>query len=99
MMIASDIEDLANDVQVCHAVDTRHIGTQNAAVAYIAACPTTPINKAYVQKQLTAILQGRRAPDYEEEGETLDERSLAGYCGLQGIGAEGRKAFGFEIQV
>ena len=91
--------DLANDIQVCHAVDTRHDGTQNAAVAYIAACPTTPINKAYVQKQLAAILQGRRAPDYVEDGDTLDERTLVGHCGLHDIDAEGRRAFGFELEV
>ena len=96
---ARSATDLTNDVQVCHAVDTRHDGTQNAAVAYIAACPTTLINKTYVQKQLAAILQGQRAPDYEEEGETLDERTLTGYCGLQDMHAEGRRAFGFGIEV
>lgn len=88
----------ADQVQVCHAVDTRHDGTQNAAVAYIAACPTTPINKAYVRRQLTAILQGQRAPDYVEAGDTLDERTLKGHRGLEDVGGMGRRAFGFEIE-
>jgi hypothetical protein len=94
---SGDAENFAYRIQVCHAVDTRHDGTQNAAVAYIAACPTTSTNKTYVHRQLAAILQGRRAPDYEEDGDTLDERTLNGHCGLEYIDAMGRKAFGFEI--
>lgn len=90
--------NLTDIAQVCHAVDTRHDGKQNAAVAYIAACPTTPINKAYVRKQLAAVLQGRRAPDYEEDGDILDERTLKGHCGLESIDVVGRRAFGFEIE-
>lgn len=83
--------------QVCHAVDTRHDGSDNASVAYIGACPTTATNKAYSKAQLAAILGGRRPPDYVEEGPVLEERTLKGYVGLEGLSAEASKAWGFGL--
>lgn len=82
--------------QLCHAVDTIHNGTQNAAVAYIAACPTIPINKDYVRRQLAATLEGRPPPDYVENND-LDESTLKGYVGLGSVCDEAKKAFGFDL--
>lgn len=83
---------------VCHAVDTEHTGKENAAVAFIGSCPTTPTNKAYIKEQLAATLAGRPPADYAEGNENdLDETTLQGYVGLVGLSAEARRAFGFEI--
>jgi hypothetical protein len=65
-------------------------------VAFIAACPTTPANKTYVREQLRATLEGRPSADYAQ-GNDLDERTLNGYVGLDGLGSEARRAFGFHI--
>ncbi|CBX98681.1 hypothetical protein IAQ61_007700 [Plenodomus lingam] len=83
---------------VCHAVDTEHLGKVNASVAFIGACPTTPINKDYIRRQLAATLEGRAPPDYAIDGETdLDERKLKGYVGFDGLSNDARRAFGFEL--
>lgn len=62
-------------------MDTDHIGSNHASVAFIAACPTTPVNKAYVKRQLEATLSGKTSPDYSEDDD-LDETKLKGYVGL-----------------
>ncbi|KAL2065315.1 hypothetical protein VTL71DRAFT_2984 [Oculimacula yallundae] len=81
---------------LCHAVDTIHNGTANAAVAYIAACPTTPLNKEYVRGQLAATLEGRPPADYAEDND-LDESTLKGYVGLDGISEVAKRSFGFDL--
>ncbi|KAF6816748.1 DUF1479 domain protein [Colletotrichum plurivorum] len=81
---------------VCHAVDPEHRGSENASVVYIAACPSTPSNKAYVKKQLEETRAGRPPPDHAD-GDGLDERSLKGYVGLEGLDDEAKRAFGFEL--
>ncbi|KAM0282401.1 hypothetical protein ACHAQH_003082 [Verticillium albo-atrum] len=81
---------------LCHAVDTEHMGKNNASVAFIAACPSTSANKAYVKKQLEAILAGKPSPDYSE-GNDLDETRLKGYVGLTDLSDEAKKAFGFDL--
>ena len=86
----------ANTAQVCHAVDPLHLGSDNAAVVYIAACPSTPNNTAYVKKQLEATRDGRPPPDYQE-GNDLDETKLEGYVGLDQLSDEGKRAFGFGL--
>ena len=79
-------------------MDTEHLGKNNASVAFIGACPTTPVNKDYVRRQLVATLAGQPPPDYAEGNENnLDERTLKGYVGLDGLGADARRAFGFEL--
>lgn len=83
-------------IQVCHAVDTEHLGSTNAAVAFIAACPTTAVTEAYVKRQLEATLSGKPSPDYSE-GNDLDERTLKGYVGLGGLSDEAKRAFGFYL--
>ncbi|KAH6989169.1 hypothetical protein BKA56DRAFT_476672 [Ilyonectria sp. MPI-CAGE-AT-0026] len=80
----------------CHAVDPEQEGAGNASVVYIAACPTTTNNKAYVKKQLEATRAGRPAPDYAE-GNDLDETTLKGYVGLDGFSAEAKRAYGFDL--
>ncbi|KAF2832852.1 DUF1479-domain-containing protein [Ophiobolus disseminans] len=83
---------------VCHAVDTEHLGQNNAAVAFIGSCPSTPKNKDYIRRQLVATLAGRAPPDYAmDDGTDLDETSLKGYVGLDGLSGDARKAFGFEL--
>ncbi|KAF4500445.1 DUF1479 domain [Fusarium agapanthi] len=72
---------------VCHAVDTEHLGKNNASVAFIAACPTTPANEIYVKEQLLATLEGRPSADYAH-GNNLDESTLKGYVGLDGLNDE-----------
>ncbi|TDZ38077.1 Uncharacterized protein C8035_v007729 [Colletotrichum spinosum] len=81
---------------VCHAVDPEHQGSESASVVYIAACPSTPNNKAYVKRQLEETRAGRPPPDYAE-GNSLDERTLKGYEGLGSLSDEAKRAFGFEL--
>ncbi|KAL3487227.1 hypothetical protein BJX62DRAFT_241258 [Aspergillus germanicus] len=81
---------------LCHAVDTEHLGNHNASVAFIASCPTTRVNEEYVKRQLAATLEGRPAPDYAE-GNNLDETKLKGYVGLDNLGADAFRAFGFYL--
>ncbi|KAG9252435.1 uncharacterized protein F5Z01DRAFT_690670 [Emericellopsis atlantica] len=81
---------------LCHAVDTEHLGSNNASVAYIAACPSTPANKAYVKRQLEATLAGKPSPDYSA-GNDLDETKLKGYVGLDHLTVEAKRAFGFDL--
>jgi hypothetical protein len=77
-------------------VDTEHLGNHNASVAFIASCPSTRVNEEYVKRQLAATLEGRPAPDYAE-GNDLDETKLKGYVGLDSLGADARRAFGFHL--
>ncbi|KAL4876921.1 hypothetical protein BJY04DRAFT_222597 [Aspergillus karnatakaensis] len=81
---------------LCHAVDTEHFGVNNSSVAFIASCPTTKVNEAYIRAQLTATLEGRPAPDYAE-GNDLDETQLKGYVGLDCLSEEARRVFGFSL--
>ncbi|CZR45547.1 uncharacterized protein FPRO_15277 [Fusarium proliferatum ET1] len=94
LMISAQLSD--TNFKVCHAVDTEHLGTNNASVAFIAACPTTPSNESYVKEQLHATLEGRPSADYAD-GNDLDESTLKGYVGLDGLNDEARKAFGFHL--
>lgn len=87
---------------MCHAVDPEHKGKENAAVAYIAAVPTTRLNLEYIAKQLKCTLEGRAPPDYADgmtqEG-GLDERKFKGYKGHEGLGEDARRALGYGIEV
>ncbi|CAH0021121.1 unnamed protein product [Clonostachys rhizophaga] len=81
---------------LCHAVDTEHLGKNNASVTFIAACPSTRLNEEYVKRQLTATLNGVPSPDYSI-GNDLDESKLKGYVGLEGLNEEAKRAFGFHL--
>ena len=86
----------STDQQMCHAVDPEHQGASNAAVTYIAACPSTRINKAYVKDQLRATLAGRPPPDFAAVGE-LDETAFKGYVGHEGMSLEAKRALGYGL--
>ncbi|KAI0476605.1 hypothetical protein GGR56DRAFT_694198 [Xylariaceae sp. FL0804] len=81
---------------LCHAVDPVHEGDQNAAVAYIAACPTTPNNVKYIKQQLADTLAGRVPRDYLP-GPGTDETTFLGYQGHAGLSDEARRAFGYGL--
>lgn len=80
-----------------HAVDTEHLGEENAAVVYIAACPTTSINKDYIKSQLQASLAGHPPPDYVIGAGDLHEKAFEGYKGFDGLSDEAKKALGFGL--
>ncbi|KAJ8114042.1 hypothetical protein OPT61_g3984 [Boeremia exigua] len=83
---------------VCHAVDTEHMGKNNAAVAFVGSCPSTAVNKAYIKEQLRATLSGRPPPDYAEGNDNdLDETKLRGYKGHDVLSVDARRAFGYEL--
>ncbi|KAI2472767.1 DUF1479-domain-containing protein [Annulohypoxylon bovei var. microspora] len=80
---------------MCHAVDPEHNGEGDASVVYVAACPTTAINKAYIKIQLQEALLGKGPPD--SPGIDIDERKLKGYKGFADIPAEGKAVLGFNL--
>jgi hypothetical protein len=80
-----------------HAVDPEHKGEGDSSVVYIAACPTTNINKAYVKEQLKAALAGEAPPDIVGVPNFTDETTLKGYKGFEGVSAEGKAALGFNL--
>lgn len=81
---------------ICHAVDSEHNGQENASVVYIAACPTTKANKAYVKNQLEEFSTGRPPPDYASDTK-LDESTLVGYTGHQSLSEEAKRALGYSL--
>ncbi|KAJ3791530.1 hypothetical protein GGU11DRAFT_881143 [Lentinula aff. detonsa] len=46
---------------VVHSVELEHTGKDDSAVMYIPAMPTTPMNKAYVERQKESFLQSESA--------------------------------------
>ncbi|KAK4946420.1 hypothetical protein LTR10_014619 [Elasticomyces elasticus] len=81
---------------VCHAVDPDHNGDESACVTYVAACPSTATNKAYIKSQLEYTLAGKPPPDYAD-GLKLDETRFSGYTGHQGLKDEARAALGYYL--
>lgn len=80
-----------------HAVEVEHFGEFDASVAYIAATPTTELNKSYMREQVKAFLDGGKIPlDFEKDaGEQRDERDFVGWVGEEAIlSGEGRRAAG-----
>lgn len=92
---------IANIVQITHvyyAVDRDYLGKTNAAVAFIAACLTTAVNKDYIKRQLLATLKGQPPSNYTKgNNNTLDETKLKGYKGLNRLSTKARKALGFKL--
>lgn len=86
----------ADNVQLCHAVDPEHNGDESACAAYVAACPSTDVNKVYVKSQLQATLAGKPPPDYAD-GLELDETKFTGYTGHQNLTDEARAALGYNL--
>lgn len=65
---------------MCHAVDAEHIGTEDASVAYIAATPTTKINKEYMRRQYEFMVKGLSPPDFGSGA--IDESIMEGFQGF-----------------
>ncbi|KAJ5370447.1 uncharacterized protein N7496_006539 [Penicillium cataractarum] len=66
---------------VCHAVDPEHVGNIEASVAYIAATPTTRINKEHMRGQYDKMALGLAPPDYSDG---VDESKFKGFQGFEG---------------
>eukprot|EP00041_Stephanoeca_diplocostata_P020034 m.439649 g.439649 ORF g.439649 m.439649 type:complete len:134 (+) comp21453_c0_seq7:265-666(+) len=47
-----------------HAVDSQHQGTQDSAVFFVPAGPSSPANDAYVARQYQCFLEGTTPPDF-----------------------------------
>lgn len=79
-----------------HAVEVEHSGTEDAAVAYIAATPTTETNVRYIKQQLKDFKAGQPLEDFRTG---LDESKLKGYLGEAGIVNKeaGLKALGYGL--
>lgn len=86
---------------MCHAVDPEHKGSENAAVAYIAAVPSTEQNKRYIAEQLKCTLEGRVPPDFSVggRGTNMDERKFVGYKGHVGLSEAARRALGYGTSI
>ncbi|KAJ3876883.1 hypothetical protein F5051DRAFT_504313 [Lentinula edodes] len=54
---------------VVHSVEPEHTGQEDSAVMYIPAMPTTPMNKAYVEKQKESFVQGVSPPDFPKSSQ------------------------------
>jgi hypothetical protein len=79
--------------QVCHAVDAEHLGQQDASVVYIAATPTTDLNKKYMQKQYSRMVVGLPPADFIKNG--VDESKLEGFTGFSSDPELFKKLMGF----
>ena len=84
---------------VVHAVEVEHHGEQDASVAYIAATPSTEVNKEYIRRQLEDFRAGRAPEDFRGKRKRNGfEPGFAGWVGEEGIiGMEGKKAMGYEL--
>ncbi|KAH7363810.1 hypothetical protein BKA65DRAFT_590247 [Rhexocercosporidium sp. MPI-PUGE-AT-0058] len=81
-----------------HAVEVDHFGDFDSSVAYVAATPTTEMNKSYMREQVKAFLDGGKVPkDFKSDaGPPRDESSFIGWVGEEAIlsGKEGMRAAG-----
>ncbi|KAG9225114.1 hypothetical protein CCMSSC00406_0007475 [Pleurotus cornucopiae] len=80
---------------VIHAVEVEHEGTQDSAVMYIPAVPTTPRNAAYVKAQYERFLEGIRPSDFPQGP---SERGFIGIGTPEDIvGSSGRRAMAIPV--
>lgn len=80
---------------MCHAVEVDHFGDHEASVVYIAATPSTDVNKEYIAQQLEAFLAGRPPKDFNKP-DLASESGFVGYKGESAIlSPEGRTAMGY----
>ncbi|KAK0453297.1 hypothetical protein EV421DRAFT_664875 [Armillaria borealis] len=81
-----------------HSVEKEHTGHCDSAVMYIAAVPTTPLNRAYIERQKESFLKAVTPPDYPAQ--TKPENALVGFGKADDIlNPTGRKAMGLPISV
>ncbi|KAF4597097.1 hypothetical protein EYR40_007547 [Pleurotus pulmonarius] len=80
---------------VIHAVEVEHEGTQESAVMYIPAVPTTPRNKAYVTAQYERFVNGIRPADFPQGP---SERQFVGVGTPEDVvNVAGRKAMAIPV--
>jgi hypothetical protein len=79
-----------------HAVEADHFGDHDASVAYVAATPTTEVNKIYMKKQAEEFLDRGRVPEDFTAGNVEKEGDFIGWVGAAGIlsGEDGLMAAG-----
>ncbi len=65
---------------VVHSVEVDHIGTDDSAVMYIPAVPSTKQNEDYLVKQLESFKKGIPPPDFP--------RTVVSEGGWEGTGVE-----------
>ncbi|KAF5387485.1 hypothetical protein D9757_006555 [Collybiopsis confluens] len=56
---------------VVHSVEVDHTGQEDSAVMYIPAVPTTPNNKAYIEKQKDSFLKSVSPPDFPRRSQAF----------------------------
>lgn len=81
---------------MCHAVEAEHHGDHEACVAYIAATPSTKVNKNYMKQQAEGFLTGMAPLDFSRG---VNEQALELYTGEASIlsGEHGRQAMGLGL--
>jgi hypothetical protein len=78
---------------IVHAVEDEHRGKGYSNVIYIAAAPWCAKNAAYLEKQKTAFLSGKSAPDFSAEDYEVDFEGRATPADLSDLG---RKQMGLQ---
>ncbi len=85
-----------------HAVEVDRFGDNDASVVYVAATPTTEINRAYIRRQAEAFMDsGELMEDFSGNYPRVRcEKNFVGWVGEAGIfsGEEGRRAAGLTAQ-
>jgi len=71
---------------IVHAVEDEHKGKGYSNVIYIAAAPWCAKNAAYLEKQKTAFLSGKSAPDFSAEDYEVDFEGRATPADLTELG-------------
>ncbi|KAL1751390.1 hypothetical protein FB107DRAFT_266625 [Schizophyllum commune] len=78
---------------VIHSVEEDHVGTEDSAVMYIGAVPTTPGNLKYLERQKESFVNGVAPPDYLKTYES----NFIGIGKEEDVtGTEGRRAMGLS---
>lgn len=77
---------------VIHSVEPEHVGSEDSAVMYIGAVPTTPRNTEYIKKQRPYFLAAAAAPDYPQGKNEADFVGIGREADI--VGDAGRIAMG-----
>lgn len=78
---------------VVHSVEDVHRGTSFSNVMYIGAAPDCAKNRAFLDLQKAAFLEGHSCPDFAAEDYEVD---FTGRAGLADLTSLGRRQMGFE---
>ncbi|HZT19508.1 MAG TPA: YbiU family protein [Dongiaceae bacterium] len=71
---------------ICHAVGPINAGPDYASVIYIGACPDCSKNRAYIERQRPAFLEGRSPPDFAAMDFEVDFKGRATIDDLTPLG-------------